>query len=213
MVHRTSRAKVSDARMKTGSVSDPDSDADQALRLSRRRMLSPATFLKELALRPDFIEGVQLGELLTPQPLRRHGQWVVRSQDLLSFNLELSNLHALPSTSSTGSAPTGHHGSGRGLHPLHFAPQAIAERVFFAASPSVKNEKTATWTNQRGNHLRPPRPHRWSPWHPRRLARASPIQAVWSSASMKTNCAPPTAGRSHTRSRVFWMLAARSTST
>ena len=128
--------------MKTGSISDPDSDADQALRLSRRRKLSPATFLKELALRPDIIEGVQLGELLTPEPLRRHGQWVVRSQDLLSFNLELSNLHALPSTSTTGSAPTiAITGRGAAYITLHFAPQAIAERVFFAASPSVKNEQ------------------------------------------------------------------------
>ena len=75
MVHRTSRAKFSDAGIKTGSISDPDSNADQALRLSRRRKLSPATFLKELALRPDIIEGVQLGELLTPEPLRRHGEF------------------------------------------------------------------------------------------------------------------------------------------
>ncbi len=130
MVHRTSRATFS------------DSDGDRALQLSRRRKLSPAAFLQELALRPDLIEGVQLGELLTPEPLRRYGQWVVRSQDLLSFNLELSNLHALPPTGTAGGAPTlAITGRGAAYITLYFAPQAIAERVFFAASPSVKHEQ------------------------------------------------------------------------
>ena len=93
-------------------------------------------------MRPDLIEGVQLGELLTPEPLRRYGQWVVRSQDLLSFNLELSNLHALPPTGTAGGAPTlAITGRGAAYITLYFAPQAIAERVFFAASPSVKHEQ------------------------------------------------------------------------
>ena len=44
-------------------------------------------------MRPEFVSGVELGELLTPEALRHPGQWVVRSEDLLSFHLELTNLH------------------------------------------------------------------------------------------------------------------------
>ncbi len=142
MVQHSSGAKSSDAGMNTGSGSGSGAAGNRALRLSRRRKLSPAAFLQELALRPDFIEGMQLGELLAPEPLRRHGQWVVRSQDLLSFNLELRNLHALPPTGTSVGVPTlAITGRGAAYITLHFAPQAIAERVFFAASKSGNTQQ------------------------------------------------------------------------
>lgn len=119
---------------------DTTPPGERGPRLSRQRKLSAATLLQELALRPDFLAGVELGELLVPEPLRRRGQWVVRSEDLLSFHLELSNLHVEPA-SEGGPATLAVTGRGAAYITLHFAPQHIAERVFFAASPNVPKEQ------------------------------------------------------------------------
>ena len=79
--------------MTRGNFGDATSLGEHALRLSRRRKLTTATLLQQLALRPEFVAGVELGALLIPEALRHPGQWVVRSEDLLSFHLELTNLH------------------------------------------------------------------------------------------------------------------------
>ena len=172
VARRTSRGKSSDAGHTPASDGGSEPEGKRALRLSRQRKLSPSIFLQELALRPDFLEGMHLGELLTPEPLRRHGQWVVRSQDLLSFHLELSNLHA----QTPPRAPRRHRrcwpspARGAAYITLHFAPQAIAEQVFFAASPRSPTSRTATSTSKRRSRRRPRRPRRWSRWRRRRSA-------------------------------------------
>ena len=113
----------------------------RAVRVSRNRRLTTSALLQELALRPEFLEGIHLGELLTPEPLRRHGQWVVRSEDLLSFHLEFTNLHARqPDGAPGGPAVLATTGPGAAYVALHFAPQHIAERVFFAASKIPKQQ-------------------------------------------------------------------------
>src|SRR5450759_410421 len=136
MVRRTSHDKFASVDSTARSPGGPASAGQRALRLSRKRKLSPAAFLQELALRPEFVDGVLLGDLITPEALRLRGQWVVRSQDLLSFHLEFSNLQARPATDSSGAAVLEIAGRGAATITLHFAPQAIAERVFFAATPS-----------------------------------------------------------------------------
>jgi hypothetical protein len=139
MARRTSRDKTSDAPASGGI---PEAEIRRALRPSRLRKLATSTFLQELALRPEFLEGIQLGEVLTPEPLRRHGQWVVRTQDLLSFHLEFTNLHAEATNGNAGhSAALAITGPGAAYITLHFAPQAIAERVFFAAASKGQIEQ------------------------------------------------------------------------
>src|SRR6266498_1067473 len=133
MARRNSRGKGQ--RPASDRRSEPE--GTRALRLSRQRKLSTSRFLQELASRPEFLEGVRLGELLIPEPLRRHGQWVVRSEDLLSFHLEFSNLQAqISADDPDGPAVLAVTGRGAAYITLHFAPQAIAERVFFAAAPA-----------------------------------------------------------------------------
>jgi len=126
--------------MTRGTIDETEPSGERALRLSQQRKLSTATLLQELALRPDFLAGVNLGEPLLPEPLRHRGQWVVRSQDLLSFHLELTNLQVVPG-SEGGVATLAVTGRGDAYITLHFAPQHIAERVFFAASPSVPEQR------------------------------------------------------------------------
>ena len=146
MAGRTSRGKSSGSGPKGATDGDQGSQPQAArqarsLRLSRTRRLATSTLLQELALRPEFLDGIQLGELLTPEPLRRHGQWVVRSEDLLSFHLQLTNLHAqLSHEDADGPAVLAITGSGAAYITLHFAPQHIAEQVFFAAS-KIPNEQ------------------------------------------------------------------------
>lgn len=109
------------------------------LQAARNRPLSASRFLQELTLRPDLIAAVQLGDLLTPEALRHPGQWVLRSQDLLSFHLQLSGLQA--QADSAGGPPVlAATGRGPALIALHFAPQAIAERAFFAASKVPRDQ-------------------------------------------------------------------------
>lgn len=111
------------------------------MRASRSRHLAVSQLLQELTLHPELVSGIQLGELLTPEPLRTPGQWVLRSQDLLSFHLELSGLQPEPHPEdSAGPAVLVQHGRGAATVALHFAPQAIAERAFFAASPIPKEQ-------------------------------------------------------------------------
>ncbi len=107
----------------------------------KKRKIGTSALLQELALRPELLEGIHLGELFTPEPLRRHGQWVVRSEDLLSFHLELTNLHAQASPEDPKGPPVlAITGSGTAYLTLHFAPQHIAEQVFFAASKIPKEQ-------------------------------------------------------------------------
>ncbi len=125
-----------DQREVAGTSESPVSAASS---VSPHRTLSVASFLDELVTRPDFRDGIHLGEVLIPAPLRTHGQWVVRSDDLLSFHLELTNLRVQP---GTGEAPElAIAGRGDAYLTLHFAPQSIAERVFFAASPNIAKEQ------------------------------------------------------------------------
>lgn len=107
------------------------------LRPARHRQLAASQFLQELIARPDLIAAVRLGGPITPEALRHPGQCVLRSQDLLSFHLELSGLQAWPDPAG-GPPVLALAGRGPALIGLHFAPQAIAERVFFAASPALK---------------------------------------------------------------------------
>jgi hypothetical protein len=117
--------------------------ASRALRPSLNRKLDAALWLQELQLRPELVAGIELGELITPEPLRRRGRWVVRSRDLLSFHLELINLRprAVAGEGEDGAAVLEKFGTGAARIALHFAPQAIAERVFFAASPKIPSEQ------------------------------------------------------------------------
>ncbi len=140
MAGRTSRGKSAGSERKGAPDGDQGSQPQEArqarsLRLSRTRRLATSALLQELALRPEFLEGIQLGELLTPEPLHSHGQWVVRSEDLLSFHLQLTNLHAqLSQEDADRPAVLAVTGPGAAYITLHFAPQHIAEQVFFAAS-------------------------------------------------------------------------------
>jgi hypothetical protein len=111
------------------------------LRMSRNRHLAVSQLLQELTLRPDLLSDIQLGEFITPEALRTPGQWVLRSQDLLSFHLELTGLQpALQTDDGTGTPVLVQRGRGAATIALHFAPQAIAERAFLAASP-IPNEQ------------------------------------------------------------------------
>jgi hypothetical protein len=108
------------------------------LRPARTRQLGARQLLEELTQRPDLASAIQLGELLTPEALRTPGQWVLRSQDLLSFHLELVGLQAQADTTAPDGPPVlAAVGKGLATITLHFAPQAIAERVFFAAVPNL----------------------------------------------------------------------------
>ncbi len=118
--------------------------SERVLSQSIRRKLTPSVFLKELALRPEWVDAIQLGEMIKPEALRRRGQWVVRSQDLLSFHLELTNLRTQAAPGETGDADDSLgpavlavKGRGAAYIALHFAPQAIAERVFFGVSRRI----------------------------------------------------------------------------
>lgn len=109
------------------------------LRQARQRRLQVDQFLQQLTFNPDLIGAVVLGDLFTPEALRHPGQWVLRSQDLLSFHLELSGLK--PQADPAGGAPVlVQAGKGPALIALHFPPQSIAERVFFAASKVPRNQ-------------------------------------------------------------------------
>jgi hypothetical protein len=142
MVRRTSQDKFAHADSKANSLGAPASAKQRVLRLSRTRKLSPAALLQELALRPEFVDGVLLGDLVIPEALRMRGQWVVRSQDLLSFHLEFSNLEVRLATDTAGGpAVLAIAGRGAATIGLHFAPQAIAEQVFFAAMPAGMEDK------------------------------------------------------------------------
>src|SRR5215470_2900225 len=121
------------------AAGDPRSRGGEALSVSRNRNISVASFLDEIAARPEFHGDIHLGEVLLPEPLRTHGQWVVRSEDLLSLHLELTNLRVQPGAGQ--SAELAIVGPGDAYLTLHFAPQAIAERAFFAASPAIPNEQ------------------------------------------------------------------------
>jgi len=111
------------------------------LRPAPGRQLAAAELLQELTRQPDFARGIQLGELLVPEALRTPGQWVLRSQDLLSFHLELKGLRPVPDPQDSAGPPVlGLDGRGAPTISLHFAPQAIAERVFMAASPIPKEQ-------------------------------------------------------------------------
>jgi hypothetical protein len=102
----------------------------------RRRsapVLSVGDFLREVVARPELIEGLQLGDLILPEPLRLRGQWIIRSQDLLSFRLELTNLTVVARSGDATSSPVLKvTGPGAAFITLHFAPQSIIERAFFA---------------------------------------------------------------------------------
>lgn len=138
MVHRNSGSRSSESGDTDAPVNGQRLAATQTLRLSRLRNLSASTLLQELTLRPDVIQGVLLGDLITPEALRHRGQWVVRSQDLLSFHLELVNLKPQPLSGTAGAgAVLATMGRGDANIILHFAPQAIAERVFFAANAKM----------------------------------------------------------------------------
>jgi hypothetical protein len=102
------------------------------MRASRHRQLQVDEFLQKVSTNPDLLGAVVLGDFFTPEALRYAGQWVLRSQDLLSFHLELSGLKA--EADPAGGAPVlVQTGKGPGLIALHFPPQSIAERVFLAA--------------------------------------------------------------------------------
>ncbi len=111
------------------------------VRRAPNRLLLADQLLHELTLRPDLVNGIQLGELITPEALRTPGQWVLRSEDLLSFHLELNGLRAQANADTPEAAPVLMvEGQGPATISLHFAPQAIAERVFFAASPFPREQ-------------------------------------------------------------------------
>lgn len=137
MVRRTSRDEASG----TADFELSLESKAQRLRPSRLRKLSIPAFLQELALRPEFLEGVHLGEVLVPEPLRKRGQWVVRAQDLLSFHLEFTNLRAQAVADADHAAVLAIAGPGAAYIALHFAPQAIAERVFFAKASKGQAEQ------------------------------------------------------------------------
>src|SRR5262245_55493255 len=137
MARHTKRSKRTGNQPDTAA--NTESPASEALTQSKHRNLPVASLLDELAARPDFLEGIHLGEILIPEPLRTHGQWVVRSDDFLSLHLELTNLRVQPSAGQAAELAIA--GPGEAYLALHFAPQAIAERVFFAASPNIPNEQ------------------------------------------------------------------------
>lgn len=142
MARTKARGKASSPAVEAASApDDAPATAQRVLRLSRSRKLETSTLLQELQARPDLIDGIQLGDLLTPEPLRRRGRWVVRTRDLLSFDLELINLRVSAAAGDSSSGPVLVAGS-RGLAriALHFAPQAIAERVFFAAKEGMDEQ-------------------------------------------------------------------------
>ena len=47
--------------------------ARSPMRASRSRHLAVSQLLQELTLRPELVSGIQLGELVTPEPLRTPG--------------------------------------------------------------------------------------------------------------------------------------------
>ena len=158
MARRTSRGKSSASGRDQGQAGDSEAApaSRAALRLSSKRKLATPTLLQQLALRPEFLEGIQLGQLLTPEPLRRRGQWVVRSQDLLSFYLELGNLRA--ETDANGAAVLALNGPGAATITLHFAPQHIQEQVFFAASKNPKGNEVDGHVTPNGQPTPSPTP-------------------------------------------------------
>ena len=128
--------------MNAGSIGDQDAVSDRGHPNSPRRKVSPTLLLQELALRPEFGVGMRLGELITPEALRTPGQWVLRSEDLLSFHLELLGLEARADSADPGSAATlAVVGRDPALIVLHFPPQAIAEQVFFAAAKDLPTQR------------------------------------------------------------------------
>jgi hypothetical protein len=127
---------------KVGHAAEPTmTNAAGRVRRAPSRLLLASQLLHELTLRPDLVSGIQLGDLITPEALRTPGQWVLRSQDLLSFHLELNGLRAQANADAPDAAPSLMvEGQGPATISLHFAPQAIAERVFFAASPIPRDQ-------------------------------------------------------------------------
>lgn len=135
-----STRKPNDSR-KVGQAREAARTSAAGVRRAPNRLWLANQLLQELMLRPDLVSGIRLGELITPEALRTPGQWVLRSQDLLSFHLELTGLSAQASPDAPEAPPLLMvEGQGPATIGLHFAPQAIAERVFFAASPIPKEQ-------------------------------------------------------------------------
>jgi hypothetical protein len=75
IVRRTSQDKFVKVESKAGSLGAAASANQHALKPSRNRTLSPATFLQELSLQPEFVDGVLLGDSVVPEAMRVRGQF------------------------------------------------------------------------------------------------------------------------------------------
>lgn len=102
--------------------------------------VNPAELLAGIHRPGELLRNVDLGGVLLPELLLRRGQDVVRSDDLLAFRLELTNLRALASRPNDAKPP--HlaivHTGKPAYITLHFPPQHIAEQAFYQPPPHFK---------------------------------------------------------------------------